>query len=208
MKYLEKSGKTVEIAIDLAISELGLQKDEVDIEILDEGSRGFLNLFNTKDAKVRVKVKRNPTNEVKKYISDILNAIGVIVEINAYNENGKVKIDITGKNLGTIIGNKGETLDSLQFLANLYINKDKSLDYVKVDLDIGGYKAKREESLLELAELNANKARETDKRIVMKPMNAYERRIIHSHLQNVDDIETFSEGKEPFRKIIIQKKKV
>ncbi|MGG7144980.1 RNA-binding cell elongation regulator Jag/EloR [Clostridium nigeriense] len=207
MKTLEMTGKTVSEALDNALKQLKLTEDRVEYEVLDEGSKGFLNFIGTKPAKILVKVKRDYIEEARLFLRNILNNMKVQAEIRIKEENDIVNIDLTGPKMGIIIGYRGETLDSLQYLASLVVNKDHDVPYKKVVLDIENYRKKREETLVRVAEKTAYKVRKTRRPYKLESMNPYERRIIHSALQDNEYVYTFSEGEEPHRRIVVDIKK-
>lgn len=207
MKILEMTGKTVSEALENALKSLKLTEDKVEYEVLDEGSKGFLNLIGTKPAKILVKVKRDYNEEVRLFLRNILNSMKVQAEIRIREENDIVHIDLTGPKMGIIIGYRGETLDALQYLASLVVNKNHDIPYKKVVLDTENYRKKREETLIRVAEKTAYKVKRIRKPYRLEPMNPYERRIIHSALQDNEYVYTFSEGEEPHRRVVVDIKK-
>lgn len=207
MKILEMTGRTVEDAVKNALDELKVSKDKVDIEVLDEGNKGFFNLIGARPARIKVKVKRDYVYEAKAFLRDILNCMGIKAEIRAKEENNVIKISLTGPDMGILIGYRGETLDSIQYLTSLVVNKGHETEYKRVVLDTENYRIKREETLNRLARRIAEKVRKTGKYVKLEPMNPYERRVIHSALQNEWDVETYSEGEEPYRRVIVDLKK-
>ncbi len=207
MKTLEMTGKTVSEALENALKSLKLTEDKVEYEVLDEGSKGFLNLIGTKPAKILVKVKRDYNEEVRLFLRNILNSMKVQAEIRIREENDIVHIDLTGPKMGIIIGYRGETLDALQYLASLVVNKNHDIPYKKVVLDTENYRKKREETLIRVAEKTAYKVKRIRKPYRLEPMNPYERRIIHSALQDNEYVYTFSEGEEPHRRVVVDIKK-
>lgn len=207
MKTLEMTGKTVSEALENALKQLKLTEDRVEYEVLDEGSKGFLNFIGTKPAKILVKVKRDYKEEVTLFLRNVLNNMKVQAEIRIKEEKDVINIDLTGPKMGIIIGYRGETLDSLQYLASLVVNKDHDIPYKKVVLDIENYRKKREETLVRVAEKTAYKVIKTRRPYKLESMNPYERRIIHSALQDNEYVYTFSEGDEPHRRIVVDIKK-
>lgn len=207
MKTLEMTGKTVNEALENALKSLNLTEDKVEYEVLDEGSKGFLNLIGTKPAKILVKVKRDYKEEVRLFLRNILNSMKVQTEIRIREENDIIHINLTGPKMGIIIGYRGETLDALQYLTSLVVNKDHNLPYKKVVLDTENYRKKREETLIRVAEKTAYKVKKIRRPYKLEPMNPYERRIIHSALQDNEYVYTFSEGEEPHRRVVIDIKK-
>ncbi|AVQ46369.1 RNA-binding cell elongation regulator Jag/EloR [Clostridium botulinum] len=207
MKVIEMTGKTIEEAINHGLKELNTSKDKVEIKVIDEGSKGFLNFIGTRPAKIEMKLKKDYEKEVRDFLESILKNMNVEANINIKEKKDVIKIDLSGSDMGIIIGYRGETLDSLQYLVSLVINKDQSCDYKRVILDTENYRDKREETLKKLARRLGHKVRETGRPVKLEPMNPYERRIIHSELQNNNYVETYSEGEEPFRKVVINLRK-
>ncbi len=207
MKVIEMTGRTVEEALKNALKELKVEEDKVEFEVLDAGNKGFFNLIGTRPAKIQVKVKRDYIYEAKTFVRDVLDCMGVKAEIRIKEENNVVKVSLTGPDMGILIGYRGETLDSLQYLISLVINKGHEMEYKRVILDTENYRLKREETLKRLARRIAEKVRRTGRPVKLEPMNPYERRVIHSALQNDFYVNTYSEGEEPFRKVVVDLKK-
>ncbi len=206
MKSVIKVSKTVDDAIKEALIELDANKEDVKIEIIDEPSKGLFGLIGGKDAKVRVSLVYDPIEIAENFLSKVLNSMS-ISSINVVKKEGDSLIvdikDINSTDMGIIIGKRGNTLDSIQYLLSLVINKNRD-NYIKVVVDAEGYRAKREETLIRLANKMAEKAKYVKRPIKLEPMNPYERRIIHSALQNIPGITTYSEGDEPYRRVVIQ----
>ena len=207
MIVLEMVGKTVDDALKNALEELKLTEDKVEFEVIDEGNKGFLNILGSRPAKIKVKVKRDYIYEAKTFLREVLINMGVNAEIIVKEEDSVVKFNLTGPDMGILIGYRGETLDSLQYLLSLVLNKGHETEYKRVILDTENYRIKREETLKRLARRIAEKVRATGKQVKLEPMNPYERRIIHSALQNDPYIETYSEGDEPYRRVVVDLKK-
>lgn len=207
MNTIEITGKTVEEALKSALEQLNTTEDKVEVTVIEEGSKGFFNLIGAKPAKISVKMKRDRILEAKKFLSDILDNMNTEAEINIEESKDLVKINLTGPKMGAIIGYRGETLDSLQYLTSLVVNKAKEDKYKRVVLDTENYRQKREETLKRLANKIAYKVRKSGKILKLEPMNPYERRVIHSELQNNDFVRTFSEGEEPYRRVVVELKK-
>jgi spoIIIJ-associated protein len=207
MKVIEMMGKTVEDAINSALTDLNVTRDKVEVETIDEGSRGFLNIIGVKPAKIRVSVKRDILSEANIFLTDVLSAMNMKVEISLKEVNNEIRISLIGPNMGLLIGYRGETLDSLQYLVSLVVNKNHNEEYRRVILDTENYRSKREETLKRLASKIAYKVRVSGRVLKLEPMNPYERRIIHSTLQNDSYIYTFSEGDEPYRRVVVDLKK-
>jgi spoIIIJ-associated protein len=203
---VEKTAKTVDEAVSLALAQLGISREEAEIEVLEEPSRGFLGLLGSRPARVRVRVKDTPSRRAKELLNQLLEAMNLPVDMAIEEKENNVFIDIEGKDVGILIGRRGETLDALQYLLTLYVNKNQN-QRCKVFLDVEGYRRRREETLQRLAVKLAEKAKQRGRNVVLEPMTSHERRIIHTALQGRDDIYTYSEGEEPYRKIIISPKK-
>lgn len=278
MRTVESSAKTMEEAVTLGLEKLGVSFSDVKIDILDEGSKGFLGILGGKPVVVRLTVRedaeeddlssitldsaeKKPARRAEKpkarsqekkpakaeaekpvkaeapkapkeskeskpvkqdppkaeqpvgddatlskahdFLNDLTKLMGVEVSINAHRDDeGNVRVDMFGDTLGILIGRRGETLDALQYLTSLYVNRDQE-EYTRVTLDTENYRAKREEALRRLANRMANRAVKTGRKVVMEPMNPYERRILHSALQQNDAVTTHSEGEEPNRHVVI-----
>ena len=207
MKTIEMTGKTVEEALKHALDELKLTKDKVDVEVIDEGSKGLFNLIGAKPAKVKVTAKPDSLDDAKTFLISVLNSMDINADIDIKEENDIIKINLKGPKMGLVIGYRGETLDSLQYLVSLVVNKNHENPYKRVVLDAENYRHKREETLIRVAQKTAYKVKKSGRPYKLEPMNPYERRIIHSALQEYTDINTYSEGEEPFRRIVISLKK-
>ena len=277
MKYSEKWGDSIDAAVNLALQDLQLTREQVKVTVLEEPSRGFLGI-GAKLAKVRVeeivpekevkmivtgkgttaktekseevkaeapskapkpkkKKKENKENKdnnkvakarakafhegdtelvsakpadlvevenhlAKEFLTNVARDMGIEISIKVFTNKDSVYVDIEGKDTGTVIGKRGATLDSIQYLTSLVVNKD-SENYIRVVVDAEGYREKREKTLEELAIRLAEKAVKTGKSVRLEPMNPYERKVIHTTLQSVESVTTKSEGSEPYRKIVI-----
>jgi len=209
MKKVITTGKTVEVATELALQELGVSRDRVTVSVLTQPSRGRLfGLFGARDAQIEVSViPLNPMEETKKFVEDVLAAmqltdVGVtVVEVDTHTYT----VRLSGESIGILIGRRGATLDSLQYLVNLVANKN-SESFLRVTLDAEDYRQRRKDTLEKLAERLANKAVQSRRDIMLEPMSSAERKIIHSHLQSRSDVATFSHGDEPHRKVVITPK--
>ncbi len=208
MGYLEFTGKTVEEALTNAAIELGVPSTEIEYTVLEEPSAGFLGIFNAKPAKIGVTKKKTVEEIVKGFLNDVFDAMDLTVNINVTvnDEEKLVNIDLSGDEMGPLIGKRGQTLDSLQYLVRLVVNKEFD-GFYKVKLDTENYRERRKETLESLAKNIAYKVKRTRRQVVLEPMNPYERRIIHSTLQNDKFVSTRSEGEEPFRHVVVYLKK-
>jgi len=206
VSYVEKNGKTVDDAVESALAELNVSRNEVEIDIIEEPSKGLFGFIGVKPARVRVKVKETVARQAREFLGKIMKIMKLDVNINLVEKEEKVLININGPDLGILIGKRGETLDAIQYLVSLSANKNVE-KRKRIFIDIEGYRKRREDTLKKLAYKLADKARQRGRNVILEPMNSMERRIIHTALQGRDDIYTFSEGEEPYRKIIIAPKK-
>lgn len=205
MKSEEFSAKTIEEALAKALVAFEAEKDEVTYEVLEEATKGFLG-FGSKNARILVTEVFNPEKIGKTFLTGVFEKMGLETKIVVSEKDCYLVFDIQGDNLGILIGRRGDTLDALQFLLNLVINR-KGSEKVKAIIDIENYRAKREETLISLSKKLADKARRTGQRVILEPMNPQERRIIHMTLQEEEGINTYSEGVEPYRKVVIVPKR-
>ena len=265
MDYIESKGKTVDEAVFSGLIKMDWSIDEVDIEILDEGSGFFksarVKLTKKEDAAVpgvietseekasapreeRLRhderprhdrsrnerprhdrsrqggnrqgrqrdeqqrepvVVKEPENDAEAFLLGVFQHMGMRVALNSSKEDDMLKIDMSGRAMGMLIGRRGETLDALQYLTSLVLNSGKE-DYIKVMLDTENYRSKREETLKRLAARLADKVQRSGKRVVLEPMNPYERRILHATLQDYSKVYTYSEGEDPFRSVVVELK--
>ena len=206
MIYIEKIGKTIDEAVENGLVELNLSRDDVLIEVIEEPNKGLFGIIGVKPAKVRIKVKETVAGQAQDFLNKITKFMELDVDIDLVEKEEKILININGPDLGILIGKHGETLDAVQYLTNLSANKNMERRK-RIFIDIEGYRKRREETLRKLAYKLADKARQRGRNVILEPMNSMERRIIHTALQGRDDIYTFSEGEEPYRKIIIAPKK-
>jgi len=203
MKSVEITARTVDEAVKQAAEELGLSLDDIHIEILEEPSKGFLGILGGKNARIKAIPKDdNNIGKAKKYLEDITKKIGIEANVAVKETNDYIKMVIAGNSLGVIIGRRGETLDALQYLTNLVVNK-KANERRRIILDAEGYRERREDTLRNLAFRLSDKVKRTGQKIYLEPMNPQERRIIHTALQNDRYVMTLSEGEEPYRKVVI-----
>lgn len=202
MDTIQRKGKTVEEAVNEALKELKISREDAEIEVIEEGSKGFLGVFGAKEAIVNVKKKFDPEKTAKVFLKEMFIAMGLIVNIETTLKDKQLEVKISGDDMGIIIGKRGQTLDSIQYLVNLVVNKGTA-PYISVTLDTENYRERRKETLESLAYNLARKVKHTGKNVVLEPMNPYERRIIHSALQNDRYVTTFSQGEEPYRNVVI-----
>ncbi len=208
MEYREFSAKTVSEAITDACQAFGVTSDRLDYEVVEEGASGFLGL-GSKPATIKAAIKQdNLADTASNFLSEVLGAMKMEdAEINVeYDEEEKsMNIELSGSDMGILIGKRGATLDSLQYLVSLVVNKE-SEDYIRVKVDTENYRERRKETLENLAKNVASRVKRTGQKVELEPMNPYERRIIHSALQDNKYVETFSEGEEPNRHVVVRLK--
>lgn len=258
MNYVIKTAKTVDEAVSQALIELNINREDAQIEVIEESSKGLFGLIGSKNATVKVSKieatedilkeifteseKSQPTDEFenkvsteeittsiqeaedntdkksaisgeieeisREFLDKVLNSLGIETDLDINFENNVLKVEIKGdeEKLGIVIGKRGVTLDSIQYLLSLIVNKNTD-EYVRVQLDSSGYRQKREDTLKDLAQKMASKVLKTGRNIKLEPMNAHERKIIHEALQEYEGVITHSEGKDPYRKVVIQKER-
>ena len=207
MEFVEFRGKTVDDAITNALVSLGTTSDQIEYEVIKKGSNGILG-FGSKDAVIKVAKKSTPEDVVKDFLTEVFDKMNLEVEIiTKFDEiEGVIDIELKGPEMGVLIGKRGQTLDSLQYLTNLAVNR-KSDNYLRVKIDTEDYRRRRKETLENLAKNMAYKVKRTKRPVSLEAMNPYERRIIHSALQNDKYVVTHSEGEEPYRHVVITLKK-
>lgn len=208
-KVIEKEGKTLDEALQSALTELGVAKDQVTYEIIEETEKkGIFGLFGSKNIKIRVSLQSQDSVAVSKdFLNGIFDKMSLDVLVEKFSDSdNNVTLQLHGANLGLLIGKHGQTLDALQYLTNLVANKSKE-DWLKINLDIENYRQRRADTLKKLALRLADKAKRKYERVVLEPMNSHERKIIHMALQDDKSIVTYSEGEEPHRHIVIMVKK-
>ncbi len=205
MKSLIKNAKSVDEAIALALEELGATEDMVTVEVLEEGKKGFLGL-NGKEASVLVtlnETEETPEERAEDFLRHILDSMELSADLSVETgDENTISIDITGDDMGILIGRRGETLSALQYLTSLAVNRHTE-EYYRIVLDTENYKKRREETLKRLAKKLAGNAVRYRRNVTMEAMSPYERRIIHSELQNDPMVTTYSTGEEPNRKVVI-----
>lgn len=230
MTTVEKTGKTVEEAVALALKELQVTEHDVTVEVLEQPKSGFLGLIGARPAKVAVTLieKEEPAEEEtitveteedapvigedpivvgKAFLMDVFAKMNLTVAIEVEEKEEIVLFDLKGNDFGILIGRHGQTLDALQYLTNLAANKNAGEGRKRIVLDVEEYRKRREETLVRLAHRLANKVKRRNQRIVLEPMSRHERKIIHMALQDDPQIATYSEGEEPYRKIVIAAKR-
>lgn len=207
MEYVEFSAKTVSDCITEACKTLGVTSDKLEYEVMEEGSAGFLGI-GAKPAMIKACVKSSVEDMAKNFLKEVFEAmdLAVVVKVKYDEEEKAMDIDLSGDEMGVLIGKRGQTLDSLQYLVSLVVNKE-SEDYIRVKVDTEDYRNRRKDTLENLAKNIAYKVKRTKRPVSLEPMNPYERRIIHSALQNDKYVTTHSEGEEPFRRVVVTLKR-
>ena len=210
MDFIEVSAKTVADAITEACQRLAVTSDKLEYEVVTEGSTGFLGI-NAKPAIIKAKVVEEEATvdmKAKDFLGDVFKCMNIAAVINAkYNEvDNLLEIELSGDDMGVLIGKRGQTLDSLQYLISLVVNRGQA-DYIHVKVDTENYRERRKATLENLAKNISYKVRKSRQSVALEPMNPYERRIIHSALQNDRYVTTHSEGEEPYRRVVVTLKK-
>lgn len=204
---IEKTGKTVEEAIEAALAELGVGRDQVDYRVLEAPSKPLFGLLGGREAKVEVTVKKiEPIERGRKFLEKVATAMGLQVVISTVTTDDTVTLNLHGDDLGILIGKHGQTLDALQYLTNLAANRE-GRDRIRFIIDVEDYRKRRADTLEQLALRLADRAKRTGERVALEPMTPHERKIIHMSLQNDTRIETYSEGEEPYRRVVIVSKR-
>ena len=204
-EFKEYTGKTVDDALTAASVELGVPSDEIEYDVLEKGSTGGLFGIGSKNAVINARKKPTSCEDVaRNFLGDVFDKMGLDVDLEMlYNdEENSLSINMSGDKMGILIGKRGQTLDSLQYLTNLVVNKGSD-DHIRVKMDTADYRHRREETLENLARNVASRVRRSRRSVSLEPMNPYERRIIHSALQDEDHVTTHSEGEEPYRHVVI-----
>ncbi len=207
MEFKEFTAKTVDDAITEALIEFGTTSDNIEYEVINEGSSGLFGMFS-KDATIRARKKENFEETITGFLSEVLEKMDMPseVQISVDEDEKTIDINIESEFSGDIIGKRGQTLDALQYLASIVANREKE-DYYRLKLDTRNYRERRAKTLENLAKNVASKVKKTRHKIVLEPMNPYERRIIHSYLQGDSHVTTKSEGEEPNRRVVVYYKR-
>jgi len=202
---IEISAKTEEAAIAEALAALGATKDEVNVTVLDEGSKGGLFGIGSKPVKVLVTRKLDPADVARNFLKEVTLAMNLSVKIETQTKDRQLTINMSGENMGLLIGKRGHTLDALQYLVNLTVNQNSESN-ISVILDTENYRKRRRETLESLAYGIARKVKSTKKSVTLEPMSRFERHVIHTALQGDRYVRTSSEGNEPYRYVVVNLK--
>lgn len=202
MRQVTATGQTVEEAVESALAELKVAKDRTEVSIIDEGKRGIFGIFGSRPAVVKVSIVIDPIEEARKFLLNVCTSMNAPCEIEIEGDGRNIEFKLTGEKIALLIGKRGQTLNSLQYLTQLVANRYAD-QYIMIILDAENYRKRRNETLVRLAERLAQKALKTKKDVTLEPMPSYERKVIHSTLSNNNRVQTFSSGKEPYRHIVI-----
>ncbi len=206
MKSVVAKGKTVEEAIQNGLLELGAAPENVTTKVIEIPDTGIMGVFGNKYAKVEITLNDDIEDRAKQFLTQLFDAMGITAELSIRYEEDIMLIDVETKDTGILIGRRGQTLDSIQYLTSLAVNKGRH-EYTRISLDVSNYREKRKYALQDLADKIALKVEKTRSKYELEPMNPYERRIIHSALQNYEHITTYSVGEEPNRYVVIDFKR-
>jgi len=202
INIIERSAKTVGQATAEALVALGITAEEADITVIDEGSKGGLFGIGAKPATVKASKKADPESLVYNFLREVVLSMGLSMEIEITRKDRRMYVNFNGDGMGILIGKRGQTIDSLQYLANLMIN-GRGIRDINIILDTGSYRKRRRDTLESLARNIARKVRDTRDSVKLEPMSRFERHIIHTTLQNNKDVRTGSDGNEPYRYVTI-----
>ncbi|MDQ0351540.1 spoIIIJ-associated protein [Alkalibacillus filiformis] len=204
MREITASGQTVEEAKENALSQLDLTEDQVNVEVIDEGKKGLLGVFGAKRAYVKVQEKRDLVSEGKSYLQNIALEMGAEgIDVTVAQQGNEVTYELIGDRIGLLIGKRGQTINSLQYLTSLVVNKDQNSNFTVV-VDAEGYRERRKETLENLANNLAKKAIRLNEEVQIEPMPSFERKIIHTALHDHSEVSTYSDGKDPNRRVVIK----
>jgi spoIIIJ-associated protein len=202
VKQITANGQTVEEAVESALAQLKTTRDRVEVTIIDEGKKGFLRIFGSRPAIINATVKIDAIEEAKVFLLQVSEKMGVPIKIDVQRDGKQVNFILTGEKIALLIGKRGQTLNSLQYLTQLVINRFSN-QYLTVILDAEDYRKRRNDTLVQLAQRLAQKALKSGKNVSLEPMPSYERKVIHTALVGNRRIKTYSDGSEPHRFIVI-----
>ncbi len=202
MKKVTVTGKSIEEAVQSGLDQLEATTDQVKIVVLEQPAKALFGFIGGKDAKVEIELLPDPITEAMEFLKEVTATMQLQVDIAREDGDQAVKLNISGQDLGLIIGRRGQTLDALQYLVNIVANR-ASDTHVKVVLDAENFRERREQTLIQLANRLANRVSKTKKDVTLEPMSPHERKVIHSELQNNPMVDTYSKGDEPNRRVVI-----
>jgi spoIIIJ-associated protein len=202
MNKVLASGKTVEEAVRNGLTQLGVGEDRVKVTVLEQPSKGLFRLIGVKNARVELELQPDALEEAIEFLREVSAAMGLSVTVDRETEDDAIRLNVKGSDLGLLIGRRGQTLDSLQYLVNIVANRHSDR-HLRIVLDAEQFRERRRQTLEALAERMAGRVLKTRKDIVLEPMTAQERKIIHARLQIHSQVKTYSQGNEPNRRIVI-----
>lgn len=203
MKQVTASGQTVDDAVQSALEQLNTSRDQVNIEIIDEGKKGMFGIFGAKRAIVKVSIQENPIDLATKYLEEITRSFADDIVVDVKQEQNNVIFNLSSEKIAMVIGKRGQTLNAIQHLVQVILNR-QSTDFYRITVDAEGYRARREETLKQLASRLADKAIKIRRNVTLEPMPSYERKVIHCVLQDNPKVETHSDGSDPNRFVVIK----
>ncbi|MEF3305297.1 RNA-binding cell elongation regulator Jag/EloR [Paenibacillus sp. GYB003] len=202
MKTIVVTGKTIEDAVKSGLAQWGVPEQRVKVKVLEQPSKGLFGLIGAKEAKVELELIPDALEEAVKFLEDVFRTMDIQVNIDREQTDDGVQFNLNGKELGILIGRRGQTLDSLQYLVNIVANRYAD-SHVRIVLDAENFRKRRRQTLEELSNRLAMRVVRTGKEVVLEPMSPQERKVIHSKLQNHPEVKTFSKGEEPNRRVVI-----
>lgn len=203
MKKITVTGKSIEDAVKAGLEQLKATEDQVEIHIIDHPSKGLFGLIGAKDAKVELELTKSALEETIQFLSHIFQLMDLDVTIEKQEENEGVILNLSGSELGILIGRRGQTLDALQYLTNIVANRHSDT-HLRLILDAENFRSRRKKTLEQLALRLADRVTKTGKEVILEPMSALERKVIHSFLQEHPKVKTYSKGVEPSRRVVIE----
>jgi spoIIIJ-associated protein len=205
MKTIVVTGKTIEEAVKSGLAQWNVPEERVKIQVLEHPSKGLFGLIGSREAKVELKLIPDALEEAVAFLQDVFRTMDLQVRIDRQQTDDGVQFNLSGNELGILIGRRGQTLDSLQYLVNIVANRYSDA-HVRIVLDAENFRERRRQTLVELSERLARRVAKTRKEVVLEPMSPQERKVIHSQLQNHPEVKTFSKGEEPNRRVVIAPK--
>ena len=203
MNPVETTGRTVKEAVEKAIAELGIKENNAVVEVVTEPAQGLFSFISSRVARVKVKPLLQPADYLEKLLGDIIEQIGLKIEMAVREDGEKIEVSISGRKVGALIGRRGKTLNDLQFLSNTIMRRQFEQLGKMIIIDVENYRARREKTLNKLAKSIARRVDHDGLEQVLEPMTPQERRIIHLALQDYAGVTTYSLGEEPYRKVVI-----
>ncbi len=203
MKEYEATGRTMDEAVEEALASLGIKRENAEVEVLDKPAQGLLGIIGNKDARVIVRAKRKPSQYLQVYLEELLQFMNIEGSISVKEDGEKLEAEVSGSNVGALIGRRGKTLSDMQYLLNVVMKRQFAGLNKMVVLDVENYRSRREKTLTQLAKNVARKVRQEGREQALEPMTPQERRIIHLALHDAPEVTTYSDGEEPHRKVVI-----